>query len=61
MVTQFGLGPFPKAESLSRAVEWVQNCHLLGRGQFQFLFPDAVIQPERVAGMIKSLIAIRRA
>jgi len=61
LVTQFALGPFPKAESLSRAVEWVQNCHLLGRRQFQVLFPDAVIQPERVAGLIKSLIAIRRA
>ena len=61
LVTQFALGPFPKAESLSRAVEWVQNCHLLGRRQFEVLFPDAVIQPERVAGMIMALIAIRRA
>jgi len=61
LVMQFALGPFPKAETLSRAVEWVQNCHLLGRQQFQFLFPDAVIQPERVAGLTKSLIAIRHA
>ena len=61
LVAHFALGRFPRADSLSRAVEWVQSANLLGRRQFKYLFPDAIIQPERFAGMIKSLIAIKPA
>jgi hypothetical protein len=61
LVTRFALGRYPKADTVSRANEWVQSCHLLGRSQFKHLFPDAVIASERVAGMTKSLIAMKPA
>jgi hypothetical protein len=50
-------GPIP---SVSAAVERVQSARLLDRGQMQALFPDAQLLFERVYGMPKSIMAIRR-
>lgn len=38
----------------------VQRIFLLGAGQMRALFPDAVIERERFAGLTKSLIAVKR-
>ncbi len=37
----------------------VQHARLLDKAQFRFLFPDARHVDETVAGLTKSLIAIR--
>ena len=53
------MGHYPKAENVSRAVEWTQSARLLDSKQFTSLFPDAIVQKEKLLGMTKSLIAIR--
>lgn len=45
--------------SVGDAVNRIQRARLLDLKQFRFLFPDAVIVKERIAGLTKSLIAIR--
>ena len=43
------------------AVEkWANEVNLIGRKQFQVLFPDCAIEEERFLGMTKSFIAIRK-
>jgi 2-polyprenyl-3-methyl-5-hydroxy-6-metoxy-1,4-benzoquinol methylase len=54
-----GTGFYGKANNLDEAMEHVENAILLDSKRFQHLFPDAVIERERVLGMTKSLIAIR--
>jgi hypothetical protein len=53
-------GHFPRAASVSEAIEIVRSARLLDRTQFEFLFPDAEHGVERFGGLVKSLIAVRR-
>ena len=48
-----------KAPDIGAAMRDVQHARLLDKGQFSFLFPDADYPHERVAGLTKSLIAVR--
>lgn len=59
MMLRRPMGHYPKADSVSRAVEWAQSAHLLDRRQFACLFPDSVVFGEKLGGLTKSLIAVR--
>lgn len=48
-----------RAESLGQAMRDVQHARLLDKAQFRFLFPDADYADEKVAGLTKSLVAVR--
>lgn len=54
-----GHGFSPKAPDMGQAMRDVQHARLLDKGQFRFLYPDAVHHDEVVAGLTKSLIAVR--
>ena len=51
-------GKAPK--DVARGTMAVQRISLLSAGQMKYLFPDSDIWRERVAGLTKSLVAIRR-
>ena len=55
--TVWGLITRPTPE---RAAKVVDEIRLLDRAEFQRLFPDGTLSAERVAGMAKSLVAVRR-
>ncbi len=48
-----------RARDMGEAMRTVQHARLLDKAQFRWLFPDARHVDERVAGLTKSLIAIR--
>lgn len=48
-----------RAPDIGQAMRDVQHARLLDKAQFRFLFPDATHVDEKVAGLTKSLIAIR--
>ena len=48
-----------RAPDMGQAMRDVQHARLLDRTQFRYLFPDARYADENVAGLTKSLIAIR--
>jgi hypothetical protein len=48
-----------RAPDLGQAMRDVQHARLLDKTQFRFLFPDARHVDERIAGLTKSLIAVR--
>jgi ubiquinone/menaquinone biosynthesis C-methylase UbiE len=54
------LGFMPKASSYSEAMAIIESARLLEQVQLAELFPDSTISKERVFGLAKSLIAIRR-
>jgi len=58
--TRFELGHYPRASSLHQAMNWVQGVVLIDASQLQALFPDAEIAREKVLGLTKSIMAIRR-
>ena len=60
LLTMRPMGYFPKAVDFNQAMEYVNDSILLDRLQMQTLFPDAELKDERVFGLTKSLIAIRR-
>jgi ubiquinone/menaquinone biosynthesis C-methylase UbiE len=60
MVSRRALGFMPKASSYSEAMAIVESARLLEQSQLAELFPDSTISKERVFGLAKSLIAIRR-
>ena len=49
-----------RARDVGEAMRAVQHARLLDRAQMGFLFPDAEIHEERVLGLTKSLIGIRK-
>lgn len=53
------LGFSERAKTMGEAMRDVQDARLLDKAQFQFLFPDAEYVDEKVAGITKSLIAVR--
>ena len=59
LIMSRGAGFYGKAKNLDEAMDHVENAVLLDSRRFQHLFPDAMIERERVAGMTKSLMAIR--
>jgi hypothetical protein len=52
-------GYFPRASSYDEARNILDDARLLNAPAMAALFPDAVIERERFAGMTKSLMAIR--
>jgi SAM-dependent methyltransferase len=54
-------GFWPKAHSVSEAVDTLQSARMLDYRQFEALFEDASIRRERFLGLTKSLIAVRHA
>ncbi len=48
-----------KAADMGEAMATVQSARLLNKAQFRYLFADAAFPDERIAGLTKSLIAIR--
>jgi 2-polyprenyl-3-methyl-5-hydroxy-6-metoxy-1,4-benzoquinol methylase len=54
-------GYWPKAGSVSEAVDTLQSARMLDYGQFAALFDDAPIERERFLGLTKSLVAVRHA
>lgn len=52
-------GFYDRAQTVTEAMTALQSCQLLDRSMVAELFPDAAIQHERVAGLTKSLIAVR--
>ena len=54
-----GHGFAERAPDLGAAMRDVQHARLLDKAQFRYLFPDADHIDEKVAGLTKSLIAIR--
>ncbi|RIY02585.1 SAM-dependent methyltransferase [Aureimonas flava] len=55
----FNLGFFPRAGSVEEAWSNVRDIRLLDRAMMRTLFPGSRIASERVAGLTKSIMAIR--
>lgn len=54
-----GAGFYAKSKDVDEAMGFIEDARLLNMRQLSHLFPDATIERERVAGLTKSLIAIR--
>lgn len=52
-------GYYPKARTISEAMDTIQSVRMLDYRQFAALFDDAPIIRERFAGLTKSLVAVR--
>lgn len=61
LLLRFNLGFGGKRVDLDAAMRGVQSAALISARQMAYLFPDARIERERVAGLSKSLMAIRDA
>lgn len=57
---RFKLGWMPAEPDPVRAREDVEQIRLLNQREYRELFPDAELVPETLAGLTKSLVAIRR-
>lgn len=55
------LGFYERASSRAEAMACINDAHCLTRSAMRRLFPDAIVQGEKFAGLNKSWIAIRRA
>lgn len=53
------LGFWPRAATYGEAVKRLRSAELLTRKEMAELFPDAEIVPERVAGLVKSWMAVK--
>jgi hypothetical protein len=54
-------GPYwSKAETVDDAMRTIPDSSLLDRAMFSALFPDATIIPEKLFGITKSLMAVRK-
>jgi hypothetical protein len=53
------LGFFPRQETADEARFHVESIRLLTTGQVRKLFPDAQIEFEKIAGLAKSILAIK--
>jgi hypothetical protein len=59
LLKRFKLGWYPKAQTEEEAVGYAREIQLLNRREFTQLFPDARMIDERVAGLVKSFMAVR--
>jgi hypothetical protein len=59
LLKRFQLGWFPKAKTEEEAIGYAREIQLLNRREFAQLFPDARMIDERVAGLVKSFMAVR--
>lgn len=59
LVRRWQLGWMPREPDRDQAAAAVDSIRLLTRRELRTLFPDAVIEAERIAGVTKSWIAIR--
>jgi hypothetical protein len=59
LVSRFALGAFPRAATIEDAQRFIEDSALLDARRFAHLFPGSEIERERVAGLTKSLIAVR--
>ena len=60
LMMRFALGVYGRSETLDVAMDRVQGTKILDRKQMRSLFADAQLLPERVLGLTKSLIAVRK-
>jgi Methyltransferase domain len=60
LLMTFNLGFGGRRTEYDAAMRGVQSTYILGRRQFETLFPDAEIVRERALGLTKSLMAIRK-
>lgn len=60
LVQQFRLGWMPRHRDLEDAYKAVRSVDLLNREDMERIFPDAEVSAERVLGLPKSWIAVRR-
>jgi hypothetical protein len=59
LIMHFSLGWWQKTADAAFARKRVESIRLLTRREFQQLFPESTIYPERFAFMVKSFIAVR--
>lgn len=59
LTQRFALGWYERIPDRERARAHVASHRLLTRAEMQQLFPDAHIHEERIAGLVKSFIAVR--
>ena len=60
LVLKFQLGHWKRANSVDEAVRIVESARLLDKKMFKALFPEADIYVERVLGLPKSFLALKR-
>ncbi len=60
LVMRFALGFAEPKQTVDAAMRRVQSARLLDAGQLRALFPDAEMLREKIFGLTKSLIAVRR-
>jgi len=60
LLRHHSLGSYPRVEDYQRARELVSEIRLITEAELRAMFPDATILHERIYGMTKSLLAIRR-
>jgi hypothetical protein len=60
LLTRFTLGWSRRPNTPEEAIERLENIDLLTLKEFRLLFPEAEIRLERLAGMVKSFIAVRK-
>lgn len=60
LMTKMRLGFFARQDSIKEARQHVNSIRLLTAGQVRALFPDAEIRHERVLGLSKSVMAVKK-
>jgi hypothetical protein len=60
LLMRLRLGHSGRAETLDEAIGRVQSAQLVDRRMFRTLFPDGELHVERIVGLPKSLMAVRR-
>lgn len=60
LVMRFHLGQYERSKNVDEAMRSVESARLLDVKMFQELFPDAMINREKIGWLTKSLIAIRK-
>ncbi|RFC63165.1 class I SAM-dependent methyltransferase [Fulvimarina endophytica] len=61
LMRRFNIGFFPRAKTAEEAWDNVREVRLLDRRMMREFFPDADIRMEKVAGLNKSIMAVKRA